>query len=132
MDQAGIAPGDAVLLAGHSLGGIVATSMAADPAITSRYRIAAVITAGAPVSGESVPPSTARCTSSTPRTPCPGLRGLPNPDELNRTTVVRDLSASDDPAERAIRALGDAHSARSTYARPSCCPTHDPSVIGFR
>jgi hypothetical protein len=132
MDQAGIGPGDAVLLAGHSLGGIVATSMAADPAITSRYRIAAVITAGAPVSGESVPAGTGALHLEHAQDSVPGLRGLPNPDELNRTTVVRDLSVSDDPAERAIRALGDAHSARLYVRTAELLPDADPSVIGFR
>ena len=132
MDQAGIAPGDAVLLAGHSLGGIVATSMAADPSIASRYRIAAVITAGAPVSGESVPASTAALHLEHAQDSVPGMRGLPNPDELNRTTVVRDLSASDDPAERAIRALGDAHSVQVYVRTAELLPAADPSVIGFR
>jgi pimeloyl-ACP methyl ester carboxylesterase len=132
MDQAGIAPGDAVLLAGHSLGGIVAASMAADPAITSRYRIAAVITAGAPVSGETVPSATAALHLEHAQDSVPGLRGLPNPDELNRTTVVRDLSASDDPAERAIDALGDAHSVQVYVRTAELLPHDDPSVIGFR
>ncbi|TNU75044.1 hypothetical protein FH969_06380 [Miniimonas arenae] len=49
MASAGIRPGQPVVLAGHSLGGIVATNLALDPAVRERFSVAAVVTYGAPV-----------------------------------------------------------------------------------
>ena len=48
MDDAGIAPGEAVEFAGHSQGGIMATQMAADPTVRARYNVVSVVTAGSP------------------------------------------------------------------------------------
>ncbi len=49
MDQAGIQPGDPVVLAGHSLAGMVVMRLATTPSVTDRYSVAAVVTFGAPV-----------------------------------------------------------------------------------
>lgn len=47
--------GDRVLLVGHSQGGIIAASLASDPAFRTAQRVTHVVTAGAPVSGFEVP-----------------------------------------------------------------------------
>lgn len=48
MEAAGIKPGEAVELVGHSQGGIVAAAIAADATLASRYNIQSVLTAGSP------------------------------------------------------------------------------------
>lgn len=48
MEAAGIQPGEAVELVGHSQGGIVAAAIAADASLASRYNIQSVLTAGSP------------------------------------------------------------------------------------
>lgn len=48
MDDAGIAPGEAVEFAGHSQGGIMAAQLAANPDVRSRYNVVSVVTAGSP------------------------------------------------------------------------------------
>jgi pimeloyl-ACP methyl ester carboxylesterase len=55
LDAAGVPRGAAVLLVGHSQGGIVAMDLAGDPAVNGgRVRVAQVITAAAPVSSKIV------------------------------------------------------------------------------
>ena len=48
MDAAGISPEEAVEVAGHSQGGIMAAQLAADPAVRARYNVVSVVTAGSP------------------------------------------------------------------------------------
>lgn len=50
MDAAGIAPDEAVMMAGHSLGGMSVTTLANDPDFRSRYNVGGVMTFGSPVS----------------------------------------------------------------------------------
>jgi hypothetical protein len=106
--EAGARPGEPVLLVGHSQGGIIATQLASDPAVLSRYNITHVVTAGAPV-GNSRPPSVVRILaleSSDDLTP--SLDGVPNPSAPNWITVLG-------PGEEG-RDLGTAHGA-ANYAR---------------
>ncbi|MCH4208674.1 alpha/beta hydrolase [Bifidobacterium sp.] len=56
MEQAGIGATEPVALIGHSQGGIVAASIAAD--MKNRYRIEHVVTAGSPIANHPVPNST--------------------------------------------------------------------------
>lgn len=86
MDQAGIPPGEPVVLAGHSLAGMVVMRLAATPAVTERYRVAGVVTLGSPVGhlrGAPVPalhvrhaedgtPSLSGVSGSRPGGPAPG------------------------------------------------------------
>ncbi|MFB9376106.1 hypothetical protein ACFFKU_00905 [Kineococcus gynurae] len=55
MRQAGIAPGEPVLLAGHSQGGLTAAAVAADPRLREEFTVTHVLTAGSPVDGIPVP-----------------------------------------------------------------------------
>ncbi|MGO1346108.1 MAG: esterase/lipase family protein [Bifidobacterium psychraerophilum] len=56
MSEAGIRPGDQVALVGHSQGGIIAASLAAQSG--TAYRISHIITAGSPIANHPVPAST--------------------------------------------------------------------------
>lgn len=49
--------GDPVMLVGHSLGGIVAAGLAADPAFRARFTVTDVVTTGSPVALADVPRS---------------------------------------------------------------------------
>jgi hypothetical protein len=110
MEQAGIAPGEPVMLAGHSQGGMTAMALAGSVAVTSRFAITHVLTAGSPVAGMSAQPGVEVLHVEHTTDVIPALDGRPNPDTRDRTTVRRDLSVSDDPAERAARlSFVDAH-----------------------
>lgn len=92
MDQAGIRPGEPVVIAGHSLGGIAAMDLAADPTL-GRFDIRAVITVGSPVAAHDVPSRVQTLHLETSHDAVPTLDGRPNPDAPNRTTVTVDLEA---------------------------------------
>ncbi|HZL81363.1 MAG TPA: hypothetical protein VFC06_05410, partial [Demequina sp.] len=110
MEQAGIAPGEPVMLAGHSQGGMTAMALAGSAAVTARFAITHVLTAGSPVAGMSTQPGIQVLNVEHTTDVIPTLDGRTNPDTRDRTTVRRDLSVSDDPAERAARlSLVDAH-----------------------
>ncbi|WP_139980152.1 hypothetical protein [Nocardioides litoris] len=49
LDAAGIPPGSPVMLVGHSQGGIIAATLASDPAFVERYGVTHVLTYGSPV-----------------------------------------------------------------------------------
>jgi hypothetical protein len=117
LDQAGARPGEPVLLAGHSQGGMVATALAGSAAFTARHPVAAVLTAGSPVATRTVPAGTPALHLEHRQDLVPALDGWRNPDQPNRTTAVRDLSASSVAADRwAARSAGGAHSVEA-YAR---------------
>ena len=99
--QAGVAPGEPVLLAGHSQGGMVAMALAGNAAFIARYHVAAVLTAGSPVAAQSVPAAIPVLHLEHRQDLVPALDGRPEPALANRTTAVRDLAASSDPADRA-------------------------------
>jgi hypothetical protein len=110
MEQAGIAPGEPVMLAGHSQGGMTAMALAGSAAVTARFAITHVLTAGSPVGGMSTQPGVQVLNVEHTTDVIPTLDGRTNPDTRDRTTVRRDLSVSDDPAERAARlSVVDAH-----------------------
>lgn len=120
--RAGVRPGEPVLLAGHSQGGMTAMRLAADPAVRERYAIRAVVTAGSPVD----------------RMPTP--RGV-NVLQLTHTGDVvagLDLAAAPDEAARTVvRAAPPsgqgAHPATSYAATGAAVDrsTH-PSVVAWR
>lgn len=56
MLKAGIGPGDPVLLAGHSQGGIIAGALASDPGFMRQFNVTNVITAGSPIDGMNLDP----------------------------------------------------------------------------
>jgi len=132
MRAAGITPDEPVLIAGHSQGGIAAVNVAADPYIQSHYDVQAVLTAGSPVAGIDLPAGVESLHLEHDQDAVPILDGAPNPDTRSRTTVVRDLTASTDPRDRAATSLVDAHSL-GVYERTATAAESwgDPSVQGY-
>lgn len=57
MQQANIPPGSPVMLVGHSQGGIIAATLASDPAFVERYGVTNVLTYGAPIDHLQIDPS---------------------------------------------------------------------------
>jgi hypothetical protein len=132
MAQAGIQPGEPVLMAGHSEGGMVAGRIASDPVLAQRFEVAAVVTAGSPMGGYDIPPTTAALHLEHSQDLVGGLSGVPNPDEVHRTTVVRDLSVTDDPVCWSVLDVADAHGIDRYVRTAELLPDDDPSVVGFR
>jgi len=136
LDQAGAQPGEAVLLAGHSQGGMVAMAVAAGAVAAGRHTVTHVLTAGSPVAGMTAPPGVTTKHLEHSTDIVPALDGLPSPDEPRRITVRVDLKSSTDPVDRmASRDLIDSH-AISTYARTAerveTAGEGDPSLTAWR
>ena len=91
MQQAGVRPGEPVLLVGYSQGGLTAAQLAADPALRERVTVDAVLTAGSPVGGFDLPPDVAVLSLEHEEDWIASLDGGENPATPGWTTVVRDL-----------------------------------------
>lgn len=87
LEDAGIRPGDPVVLTGHSLGGIDAAGLAANEEFRRLYPVAAVTIFGAPVGGFTIPGSTSVMSVEHVDDVVPALDAVPNPDSGTRTTV---------------------------------------------
>ena len=117
MHQAGVGPDEVVALAGHSQGGMTVVQVAADPRVVAGFSVTTVLTAGSPVGGMRVPEGVQALHLEHLQDQVVATDGTPNPDAANRTTVVRDLGASGDRADRRAGAsLGGAHDL-DTYIR---------------
>jgi pimeloyl-ACP methyl ester carboxylesterase len=103
MAVAGIPPGEPVLIAGHSQGGMVAASLAADPKVRARYHITHVVTVGSPVAGFRVPPDVQLLCVEHTDDAVPRLDGRPDPDRAGWVTVRRTVHDPGAPAN-ALRA----------------------------
>lgn len=104
MEQAGIPPGEPVMLVGHSLGGIAAMALASNDSFASRYDVRSVVTAGSPVA-RFEPAGNASVLSLENSTDIVwALDGAPNPDRAHWITVTHDLRASESPLDRAAAA----------------------------
>ena len=94
LEADGARPGDPVMLAGHSLGGIVAAALAGNAQFTSRFNVTALVTAGSPTGRITLPASVNALHLEGTRDIVPGLDGTPNPDTATRTTVHHDARES--------------------------------------
>ncbi|MBM7818215.1 hypothetical protein JOE63_000692 [Cellulosimicrobium cellulans] len=93
MRQAGIGPGDDVVLVGHSQGGMVATTVAA--ASVGTYSVRHVMTAGSPVSNHGLPPGIKATHIETQGEGVSDADGAENPATPDRVTVTGVLPAPD-------------------------------------
>lgn len=107
MEQAGIGPDEPVVLAGHSLAGMVVMHLATSPAVTERYTVAAVVTFGSPV-GHLPPASVPTLHVRHAEDGTPSLSGVsgsrhggPAPGEV---VVVKELGG--DPVMGVAHAIG--------------------------
>ena len=117
MEQAHIAPGEPVMLSGHSLGGIAAMALAANESFSSHYSVAAVVTAGSPVARFAPVGGPAVLSLENSTDIVWALDGAPNPDRATWITVHQDLRASDLAADRAAATSLVGSHEPATYAR---------------
>ena len=88
--------GKNVMLVGHSQGGMVSTSLAADPDFTRHFNVQHVVTAGSPTAQvPHLPDGTQAIHFENRGDAVPLLDGEDNPDQPNRTTVRFDEGTSD-------------------------------------
>lgn len=87
--------GKDVMLVGHSQGGMVSTSLAADPDFTRHFNVQHVVTAGSPTAQVPLLPDGTHALHLENRGDAvPLLDGEDNPDQPNRTTVKFDQGTS--------------------------------------
>lgn len=118
--DAGAGPGEPVVLVGHSLGGIAATSLAATPAFRRRHPVGGVVTAGAPTATFRLPRGVPALHLENTEELVSSLDGRSTAEAAagpERVVVGRDLADSDDPRDRAASgSVAEAHS-MSTHLR---------------
>jgi hypothetical protein len=88
MNQAGIKPGDKVLLVGHSQGGMVAANL------STRFVGSSVLTFGAPLSSLNGNSSVQGLAVEHERDPVPKLDAQPNPIKANWVTVRQEIEGN--------------------------------------
>lgn len=88
LTRAGARPGEQVLLAGHSQGGMVAANLAADPAFRARFTVTHVVTLGSPIGDVPIPPSVRVLSLEHESDVVPRLDGVANPARPTWTTVT--------------------------------------------
>ncbi len=117
MGQAGIAPGEPVMLVGHSLGGIAAMALASNRHVVSRFDVRSVVTAGSPVARFDVDPAVSVLSLENSTDVVSALDGAPNPDRPSWVTATHDLRASGNAADRAAAATIVGSHDSATYRR---------------
>lgn len=94
MTEAGLTGKD-VMLVGHSQGGMVSTSLAADPDFARQFNVQHVVTAGSPTAQVPHLPDTTHALHLENRGDAvPLLDGEDNPDEPHRTTIRFDAGGT--------------------------------------
>ena len=114
MEQAGIGADEPVMLAGHSQGGMVATSVAA--AVGAAYTVRAVATAGSPDIPHQPPPGIAVRHYRHDEDVVPQTDGAPDLTSRHVTVLQDDLPGSPNPVQ--------AHDIRR-YVRTAALPVPD-------
>jgi pimeloyl-ACP methyl ester carboxylesterase len=120
---------DPVMLAGHSLGGIVAAGLAASPRFRQEHRVTHVVTFGSPVARMPVPTGVRVLSVEHTQDPVPRLDGRANPDRRGWVTVTRDLRG-DPGGPRRASAAHDCAAYAVTGAAVDASP--DASVQDWR
>ncbi len=133
MRQAGIEPGQDVMLTGHSQGGITAASMATDPAILEEFHITSVVTGGSPIGRFDIDDDISVMSLEHLQDVVPKLDGSDNPDQPNWTTVNRELSDAEGTDQDGQRGPGAAHSTDNYAATGSDVDSStDPGIEQWR
>lgn len=132
MREAGIEPGQDVMLTGHSQGGIIAASMASDPDILDEFDIKSVVTGGSPVGRFDIPDDISVMSLEHEQDVVPKLDGSDNPDRPNWTTVTRELSDAEGTVD-GQRGPGAAHSTDNYAATGADVDgSDDPGIEAWR
>lgn len=107
MVDAGLTGKD-VMLVGHSQGGMVSASLAADPDFTRHFHVQHVVTAGSPTAQvPHLPDGTHALHLENRGDAVPLLDGEDNPDQPHRTTVTFDLGGHDLADNHGLRHYAD-------------------------
>ena len=123
MARAGVPPGAPVMLVGHSLGGMTAAALAADPAFRQRFNVTQVVTAGSPIARFEVPAGVQVLAVENRNDLVPALDGADNPDRANVTTLTFSANKGD---------VGKNHSLRDAYGvAVADLPTDNPSYAAW-
>lgn len=132
MRQAGIRPGDPVMLTGHSQGGITAAALASDPAFRQQFAVQSVVTGGSPIARFDIPGSVSVLSLEHDQDAVPMLEGRENPDRASWVTVERDLGTVRDGVLPEA-SVGAAHGT-GVYAETGAIVdrSDDPSVRAWR
>lgn len=131
MHAAGIAPHAPVMLTGHSQGGIVAASIAANTDFRHQFNIQAVLTAGSPIGRVPIPGDISVLSLEEREDLVPKLDGVANPDRPNWVTATRDLAQGAVPSPH--HDLGAAHSlANYEQMAQVLDASNDPSISTWR
>ncbi|MGN0065842.1 MAG: hypothetical protein ACI379_16525 [Nocardioides sp.] len=97
--EAGLSGKD-IMMVGHSQGGMVATSLASDPAFRDEFNVRHVVSAGSPTAQvPDLPDSVTGFHLENRGDAVPMLDGEDNPDQPNRVTVKFDGTGSHDIAD---------------------------------
>ncbi|GER23830.1 hypothetical protein NCCP1664_23250 [Zafaria cholistanensis] len=107
LEAVGARPGEALVLAGYSQGGVHAANVAVDPRVLAAYRVEHVVTTGSPVGNVPLPETVRGLHLEHVDDPVPGADGIPNPDTRNQVTVYLDGYAPG--SARNAGAFGAAH-----------------------
>ena len=129
MRAAGVPNDEPVLLVGHSLGGMVAAQVAADPAVRTEFHITHVVTAGSPVALSGAPADVQVLSVEHDHDVVPTLDGRPNPDRASWVTV-----RTSSPAPLAHQSPVAAAHVATGYVRSAAelDDSADPSIVGYR
>lgn len=100
MDDAGIPPGERVMLAGHSQGGIVAAALASEPATRRRFNVTEVFTVASPVDHFRYPPEVQVTSVQHTGDLVPRLDAVSSHHTPNHHTYTVDRPAGSDIGER--------------------------------
>lgn len=117
MERAGVAPGEPVLMVGHSQGGMAVMDVAGDPALRDRFDVAAVVTVGSPVAHQPLPGDVQALHVEHVQDYVPATDGAPNPADPHRTTVHVDLRAAPSAEQRGAALSPVAAHEAELYAR---------------
>jgi hypothetical protein len=99
--EAGVRPGEPVMLVGHSQGGLVAAQAASDPAFRASYQVTHVLAVGAPIGATPVPDEVSVLAVEHDEDLVPRADGTPNPDRPRWLTVSASVTppgGAPDPA----------------------------------
>lgn len=96
MHRSGVLPGQPVLLAGNSQGGMTAAGLAADQSLRDRFTITHVVTIGSPVATFDVPDDVRVLSLEHQQDVVPSLDGAANPDRPSWVTVRADAAEHPD------------------------------------
>ena len=127
MELAGIKKGEAVEFVGHSQGGAVALSVAADPEVQRDYQVVSVLTAGAPT-GPAVPENVSVLALENLADIVPALDGRPGLTGPNQQVIYFDAAALDHDKVEGAHSIETYVEAAKRVASLS---QQDPRLQGF-